>query len=184
MAREARLRGKGVAYLESGAYGSEKDASAAWQVGELRLGEWKPLFPHDDNGATRKRPASPQETQDKLAPTPTPSASPMGWSDALERCELLAVGTKMLAYEMSYGYLDGGSAWLSRLESELREEVTRLDDEDELPEPLAKTLFAWKNATYMMRHRHSSELPESSRKSDAQERDETPSKPTASLWGR
>ncbi len=25
----------------------------------------------------------------------------------------------------------------------------RLDAEDELPEPLAKTLFAWKNATYM-----------------------------------
>jgi hypothetical protein len=94
-------------------------------------------------------------------PTPTPSASPMAWSDALERCKRLDVATKMLAYEMSYGYLDGGPTWMASLERELRDEVRRLDDGDELPDELGKTLFAWRNASYMARHRKPSDLPES-----------------------
>jgi hypothetical protein len=171
LAREARLRGKGVAYLEPGAYGTEKDASAAWQAGELTLGAWEPLFPHDGDTPTPERPESPQERQDEPEPTPTPMASPLSWSDALERCEGLDTETKMLAYEMSYGYLDGGPAWMASLASELREEVTRLDASDELPEPLAKMCFAWKNATYMARNRHPLELPESWQKSDSPEGD-------------
>lgn len=162
LAREARLRGKGVAYLEPGAYGSEKDASAAWQAGVLRLGEWEPLFPHADGVETSHSVAeSPQERRDEPEPAPTPSASPMAWSDALERCERLALETKMLAYEMSYGYLDGGPTWMASLQRELREEVARLDAGATLPDELGKTLFAWKNADYMARHRHPSDLPES-----------------------
>ncbi len=78
----------------------------------------------------------------------------MSWSDALEHCEGLDVASKLDAYSMSYGYLDGGPAWMASLERELREEVARLDAADELPEPLAKMCFAWKNATYMARNRH------------------------------
>lgn len=167
LAREARLRGKGVVYLELGAYGTEKDASAAWQAGELKLGEWEPLFPHDGDNATSGAPESSQERLDEPMSAPTtPSASPLSWSDALEACERLPVEPKYRAYEMSYGYLDGGPAWLASLETELREEVSRLDAGDELPEPLAKMLFAWKNATYMARRRHPSELPESWRASE------------------
>jgi len=160
LAREARLRGKGVAYLESGAYGSEKDASAAWQAGELTLGEWKPLFPHDGDAPTPGAP-EPQERESEPEPAPTPSASPLSWGDALEHCEGLTMETKMLAYEMSYSYLDGGPTWMASLERELREEVARLDDGAPLPGELGKTLFTWKNATYMARRRSPSELPES-----------------------
>jgi hypothetical protein len=184
LAREARLRGKGVAYLEPGAYGGEKDASAAWQAGSLKLGNWEPFFHHDGDKATPEHSASPQETQDEPASAPTPSGSPMAWSDALERCERLHVADKLDAYSMSYGYLDGGPAWLSGLASELHEEVARLDAEDELPAPLAKMCFAWKNATYMARHRSPSELPESWRKSDALEEDEAPSQPDVPLEAR
>src|SRR5262249_11862735 len=47
LAREAALRGKQVAVLEPTAYGGYKDASEAWVVGVLRVGEraepaWQP----------------------------------------------------------------------------------------------------------------------------------------------
>lgn len=171
LAREARLRGKGVACLELGAYGTEKDASAAWQAGELTLGAWEPLFSCDRATPSQEAPESPQEFAGEPEPTPAPSASPVAWSDALERCERLHVADKLDAYSMSYGYLDGGPAWMASLASELREEVARLDASDELPEPLAKTHFAWKNATYMARNRKASELPESWQKSDSPEGD-------------
>lgn len=161
LAREARLRGKHVAYVGPEAYGGEKDASAAWNAGSLQLGEWAGLFHPDGVAASPESPESPQEPQDEPEPTPV---TPMAWSDALEHCERLSVEPKYLAYEMSYGYLDGGPAWLAGLESELREEVARLDAGDELAESLAKMCFAWKNATYMARNRHPSELPESWRR--------------------
>lgn len=179
LAREARLRGKGVAYLKPGAYGTEKDASAAWQAGVLTLGAWEPLFPP---GGVVPSPESSQERRDEPASAPTPSASPMGWSDALERCERLHVADKLDAYSMSYGYLDGGPAWMASLASELREEVARLDASDELPEPLAKMCFAWKNATYMARNRHPLELPESWRRDAPMNADELAQSVNVSLW--
>lgn len=50
---------------------------------------------------------------------------------------------------------------MASLKRELREEVSRLNASDELPDELGKTLFAWKNADYMARNRKPSELPES-----------------------
>lgn len=113
----------------------------------LTLGEWEPLFPPDGVAPTPQAPASPQEMQEGPVP------APLAWSDALEACTRLPVQSKQHAYEMSYGYLDGGPAWLSGLGSELREDVSRLNADDELPEPLAKTLFAWKNATFILKYR-------------------------------
>ncbi len=49
--------------------------------------------------------------------------------------------------------------WMASLERELREEVARLDAGAALPDELGKTLFAWKNATYMARRRSASEPP-------------------------
>ena len=161
LAREARLRGKGVAYLEPGAYGGEKDASAAWSAGVLTLGEWEPLFPRDRATPSQEAPESPQELDIEPEPTPGPSSAPMDWSDALERCERLHITTKMDAYSMSYGYLDGGPTWMASLERELREEVARLDAGATLPDELGKMLFAWKNADYIARNRKPSDLPES-----------------------
>ncbi len=59
LAREARLRGKGVAYLEPGAYGTEKDASAAWQAGELTLGARDPTGGHQDGAQAWSRAPQP-----------------------------------------------------------------------------------------------------------------------------
>ena len=106
----------------------------------------------------------------------------MAWSDALEVCRQFPIQPKQHAYEMSYGYFDGGPAWMASLASELREEVARLDASDELPEPLAKMCFAWKNATYMARNRHLSKLPGSWRRDAPMNADELPQSVNVSLW--
>ncbi len=55
LARAAALHGKRVAYLEPGAYGGEKDASAAWRAGVLTLGDWRAVFPAARGAPQRSR---------------------------------------------------------------------------------------------------------------------------------
>lgn len=60
LARQAALRGKGVAVLECTAYGGHKDVNEAWVAGELTVGDW-PASAGED--ATRlKVPEALQET--------------------------------------------------------------------------------------------------------------------------
>lgn len=57
LAREAAHRGRRVAYLEPGAYGSEKDAAAAWAAGVLDVGELAGIF---DAQTRQNRPETPE----------------------------------------------------------------------------------------------------------------------------
>jgi hypothetical protein len=63
LARQAALRGKRVAGLESTAYGGHKDVNEAWVAGELTVEDWPASA---GAGATRRKvPADLQETWDE-----------------------------------------------------------------------------------------------------------------------
>ena len=148
LAREARLRGKTVAYLEPGAYGSEKDASAAWSAGVLKLGDWKPLFAGEGDA-----PSSRQEIP--------PSSEPLPWEKALRLSAALPVKPWYAGVCLAYEYLEKGPKYMNSREAELRGEVRELYPDTELPEELAIQLVAWERARQMAEHRHPSELPNS-----------------------
>lgn len=81
LSREAAHRGRRVAYLEPGAYGSEKDAAAAWAAGVLDVGELGGIF---DAETRQNRPESPERPA--MAENPLTDAPPApGASDAPER---------------------------------------------------------------------------------------------------
>lgn len=153
LAREARLRGRAVAYVEPSSYGGEKDASAAWRAGVLTLGDWSDALKPDEpapKASTLEAPASPQE-REAAAPEPVP---PMCWSDALKACETaLDVRDKQALYELSYEYLEEGAGFLAELEADLRRDVAQLEAGDALPETLAGQLFTWRIADYTLRNR-------------------------------
>jgi hypothetical protein len=72
LARSARLRGKRVAYLDSDAYGGEKDASAAWVAGVLQVGEWpdsSPTSPESPQSDETPAEGSPIREEDDAAET-------------------------------------------------------------------------------------------------------------------
>ena len=146
LARQAKLRGKRIAYLEPGAYGEEKDASAAWSAGVLKLGEWEPLFSHD-----AIKPLSPAVV---LAPA-------LSWEGALRLSAALAPKPWYEGVCMAHAYLEKGPAYMRSREAELRGAVRELAQDTEPPEALAIQLVAWSRATHMAEHRHPSELPDS-----------------------
>lgn len=71
LAREAAHRGRRVAYLEPGAYGSEKDAAAAWAAGVLDVGKLSGIF---DAETRQNRPETPERPV--MAENPPAVASP------------------------------------------------------------------------------------------------------------
>ena len=147
LAREARLRGKTVAYLEPGAYGSEKDASAAWSAGVLKLGDWEPLFDRGADTSSPRREAS-------------PSSEPLSWEMALRLSAALPPKPWYAGVCLAYEYLEKGPRYMNSREAELRGEVRELAQDTEPPEALAIQLVAWERARQMAEHRHPSELPE------------------------
>lgn len=148
LAREARLRGKTVAYLEPGAYGSEKDASAAWSAGVLKLGDWKPLFAGEEVANSQR-----QEIP--------PSSEPLSWEKALRLSAALSVKPWYAGVCLAYEYLEKGPKYMNSREAELRGEVRELAQDTELPEELAIQLVAWERALFMATRREPSDLPES-----------------------